>query len=235
MRVAPWIATFLVLCASLTACDDDQRAYSEQWEPRLARPDHDLEMIVAIRKEYLGHLELDRSLVDGESVEDLRQALINAQPIIEKAIDASNSLDLPVPDTSVELYDDDDVLAGNHLASARSRAMFSSRLLLADSVRLWEEGDQDGAGARLAASFRLGLAFADVPEEQRQIFGRLILYPTIYTMDGMFRERPPGPWNRPRYDELFALFNQSIEQLPDQNDDLLDAYATIMAGLGMPP
>jgi hypothetical protein len=162
------------------------------WEPRFARLPDDLQLLVTLGEEYLGHLQMmeaaDQSR--GETVQALRQGLVAAQPQIESVMTAASELQGAMPE--LRWADDSEVHSGAHLDKARARIMNNARMLRADAVRLWEAGEDAQAWRRLLGAAQVSQYLLDQPGRQHQLLGSMLHYPTLYTAEAMCKERAPN-------------------------------------------
>lgn len=231
-------AAGLVLIAGfqLSACEREpptaqQDSSSADWEPRFARLPDELARLVWAHEDYLGHLQMTpvAEPAKGETVAALKTALDEAQPQVALALQAAAELAGPIP--TFEWATEDEVASGAHLDRARARVQNTARLLQADAVRFWEAGDDRAAWSRLLANVRIARAFTGDDDQQHQLLGLTVFATTLFTAEGMVRERSPA-WRGDESSEFLASIERLQARRTTTTPELQRALSSVRAALG---
>jgi hypothetical protein len=190
----PRLIALVLLTAALSACDRSG-SNAAAWDRFERLPDR-LQEAVTARKEFVGTLQMEPLVGSSVTVPELKRLLNESQERIAAVMEASKDLKGPAP--AQPEYTEAQLLAGEHLDGIRARLMNNSRLLRADAVRCWAEGNADGAAQRLAACLRIGgVLLADKNQLAQAQGASPILGPTIMELadriDAGLVKRLSGP------------------------------------------
>jgi hypothetical protein len=244
-RAIAWLMTLgTAFCVAVLPCCRDPEAeqaarvaasaeFAQDAIPAMPLSLHEA---VSDREEYLPSLQ---SIGEdwATPVSQMRAALIDAQPLVEKFMRAPVALQAmgdvqppPVPE-----YTDEQVMADAHLEGFETRVVAASRLLRADAVRVWEAGDATGAANRMVASFELGRWLAARSPERNEGFG--VLCRSLFEFEALVND---GLAEALDASEIHALRNavppdlQSYLWVKSGNADprLIDALSRVSQAIG---
>ena len=135
-----------------------------------------LEDLVVCRREYAPRIEVEPTMSTAPRPFTLTAALAAQQSLVAAIVDGARAVGSagPLPGG-----------AGLGQETPGARFLNLSRLLRADAVRAFEERDDEGAVARLEASFRIGGYLMAQDDHDLRFRGGQVVTPTMFDLDAL--------------------------------------------------